>query len=140
MLERDKALYFSRGYKYQVRRQYRIKLDIHPEKYIARDFVTLDKDGTLVINPGYAWDGASGPTFDTRNSMIGSLVHDVGYQLIRLGKLGAEEKRYFDGLLEEICIEDGMFTWRARLWRWAVLKFGRGSTRPSAEPEEEKAP
>ena len=121
-------------------RPYRIKLDIKTAKPIRLPFVSLSADGILDVLPGYAWNGASGPTWDTLNSMIGSLVHDIGYQLIRREQLEAVLKEYFDRLLQEICIEDGMFTWRAKLWRWAVLKFGAGSTRPSAEPKEETAP
>ena len=41
------------------------------------------KDGVLIIQPKYAWDGASGPTLDTKNTMTPSLVHDAFYQLIR---------------------------------------------------------
>ena len=44
---------------------------------IEDDFFTLQEDGTLIVNKGFAWDGASGPTFDSRSSMRPSLVHDV---------------------------------------------------------------
>jgi len=40
---------------------------------------------TLLIERGYAWDGPSGPTFDTKDFMIPSLVHDALYQLLRNG-------------------------------------------------------
>lgn len=72
--------------------------------------------------------------------MIGSLVHDVLYQLIRLGLIDPKYKEYADQLLRDICVEDGMFSIRASFWRWAVLNFGTGSCRPSAEPNEEVAP
>jgi hypothetical protein len=36
---------------------------------------------------GYAWNGPSGPTLDTRNFMRGSLVHDALYQLMREGRM-----------------------------------------------------
>ena len=39
--------------------------------------------GELVIDPGYEWDGPSGPAIDTDNFMDGSLVHDLLYQLMR---------------------------------------------------------
>ncbi|MDD5538345.1 MAG: hypothetical protein PHF12_05210 [Candidatus Omnitrophica bacterium] len=94
----------------------------------------------MTIHSGYAWDGASGPTWDSKNSMIGSLVHDALYQLIRLGLIDAKYKEYADQLLHDLCTEDGMFSWRADFWKWAVLTFGAGSCRPSAEPKEEVAP
>ena len=140
MIERDKCLYFKRGYKYQVTREYHIKLDIIPFAPVDHRFVWMDMTGRTTIFTGYVWDGASGPTFDTLNSMIGSLIHDVIYQLIRLGLIDPKYKEYGDGLLHDICVEDGMYDWRANYWRWAVLEFGVGSTKPSAEPKEEVAP
>ena len=139
-MNRDKCLYFCRGYKYQVRRGYYIHLAIHPFVPIDLPFIKMDIDGNTVILPGYAWNGASGPTIDTLNSMTGSLVHDVGYQLIRLDLIDQKYKEYLDQVLHDICTEDGMYSWRADYWRWAVLTFGAGSTRPSAEPKEEIAP
>lgn len=139
MIERDKCLYFKRGYKYQTSREYNIQTAILGYS-IRLPFVSLNPTGLLTIFTGYAWNGASGPTFDTLNSMIGSLIHDVIYQLIRLGLIDPKYKEYADGLLHDLCTEDGMYSWRADYWRWAVLEFGAGSTRPSAEPKEEVAP
>ena len=42
-------------------------------------FCSLTTEGLLIIRPGYAWDGPSGPTFDTPSFMRGSLIHDVLY-------------------------------------------------------------
>jgi hypothetical protein len=137
---RDRALYYRRGYKYQTTQDYHIRIAGIVDKPVMTQFVTLDTVGHLIIRAGYAWDGASGPTWDSRNSMIGSLVHDVLYQLIRLGLINPRYKEYADQLLCDICVEDGMFSIRASFWRWAVLNFGAGSCRPSAEPNEEVAP
>ena len=140
MMERDRTLYFKRGYKYQTSRMYRVKQDIIPFAPIDLPLVKMTVDGYTQILPGYAWNGASGPTWDTLNSMTGSLVHDVDYQLIRLGLIDQKYKEYADQVLHDICTEDGMWEWRADYWRWAVLKFGMDSCRPSAEPKEEVAP
>lgn len=140
-MQRDKSLYFKRGYKYQVARPFHIKLDIKPiSAPIDIGFVIVDAIGNVIILPGYAWDGASWLTWDTLNSMIGSLVHDVLYQLIRLGLIDASYKEYADTVLHDLCTEDGMYSWRADYWRWAVLNFGSGSCLPSSEPKEEVAP
>jgi hypothetical protein len=139
-ISRDKCLYFKGGYKYQVSRLYRILLAVVPFAPIDLPFIKMGMDGKTSILPGYAWNGASGPTWDTLNSMIGSLIHDVLYQLIRLGLISSDYKPYADEILKEICIEDGMFEWRAACWKWAVMEFGAGSTKPSAEPQEEVAP
>ena len=78
----------------------------------------------LWIFQGYAWDGPSGPTIDTKDSMRASLVHDALYQLIREGHLPQAYRKQADILLREIAIEDGMWRWRAWGWYWAVRKFG----------------
>ena len=135
MIERDKSLYYSEGYKYQVKKDYHIKLDIVPYTPINLPFVHMQMDGTTTIYAGYAWNGASGPTWDTLSSMIASLVHDLIYQLIRLGLIDVKYKEYGDQVLHDLCTEDGMCSWRADYWRWAVLEFGTSSCRPSAEPE-----
>jgi hypothetical protein len=139
-MERDFRLYFKKGYKYQVSKTYHIKLNVLPYDTIDLPFVKMGRDGNTFILAGYAWDGASGPTIDTLDSMIGSLVHDVGYQLIRLGLVSPEYKSYFDDLLYVLCHEDGMRGFRARYWKWAVVQFVKSSTKPSSEPDEIVAP
>ena len=153
-MERDKCLYFKEGYKYWVNRPYHIKLNIVPFAPICLSFktvdvknniveiplVTMDMQGNMVIYTSYVWDGASGPTWDTLNSMIGSLIHDVLYQLIRLGLIDDRYKEYADQVLHNICTEDGMFEWRADLWKFAVGEFGGDSCKPSAEHKELVAP
>jgi len=139
-MKRDKSLYFKRGFKYVSTRDYHIKLDIVPYAPIDLPLIKMDMKGNIIILAGYPWDGASGPTWDTLNSMIGSLIHDVIYRLIRLGLIDKAYKTYGDKVLHDLCTEDGMWAFRADYWRWSVLRFGIGSTRPSAEPKEEVAP
>jgi len=74
---------YKNGYKYQLYNNYKIKTTIYPKSNITTDFIDLDKNGTLTIKKGYAWDGASGIAIDTCNFMRGSLVHDALYQLMR---------------------------------------------------------
>lgn len=114
------------GYKYEVTRDYTeqinlegLKLDsVIVSKY---ELLSLHPDGTLLIRRGYAWDGPSGPTIDTRSFMRGSLVHDALYQLIREGKLSQSFRIVADRALRKDCIEDGMWPWRA----WYVYKLVR---------------
>ena len=98
-------------------------------------FCWIDARGVLTIVNGYAWDGPSGPTFDTKSFMRGSLIHDALYQLLRETGLGGDEdwndvRRYHaDLILYNVCIEDGMWGWRAR-WVHRGVRLGGG---PSAE-------
>lgn len=92
-------------------------------------YITLDPMlGLLTAAEGYCWNGADGPTFDTANTMLGSLIHDECYQLFREEKVDRRGHRDIaDMLLRRICIEQGMSEWRANLWTWAVLTFGKRS-------------
>jgi len=111
-------IHYSKGFKYQLRKDYITKIDIYPDEAIGTEFITLLETGVLVINSGYAWDGPSGPTIDTKNFMRGALVHDVLYQLIRMGLLAKENREKADLLLKQICLEDGM----SRLRAWYVYR------------------
>ncbi len=119
------------GYKYQLIDDYTISLaELQPEHSkiwskpkILTDYINLYK-GDLTIYHGYAWDGPSGPTIDTKNFMRGSLVHDALYQLIREDFLKESVYRKLsDEVLRKICIEDGM--WRLRAcWVYYGVRFG----------------
>ena len=114
-----------KGYKYRVVKTTWIKVPWLKWTEYHSDFIKILPNGDLFALSGYAWDGPSGLTFDTRSSIRGSLWHDIGYQLIRTGVLSkALYKPLFDKLLREVCIEGGMWTWRANLWYKAVSGFG----------------
>jgi hypothetical protein len=88
------------------------------------DFIRLTNKGFLTIRKGYSWDGPSGPTFDTKNFMRGSLVHDVLYQLMRIQILSLQYRDFADKKLREIVIADGMNAFRAAYVYRAVRIFG----------------
>ena len=90
---------------------------------ISTPFVSLTPDGVLTLRAGYAWDGASGPTFDTPAVMLAALLHDALYQLATLEK-SPKFKRYADAMLYAIMRANGSYCWRARVWQWMVNKFG----------------
>jgi len=87
--------------------------------------------GELRIKEGYAWDGPSGPTIDTKTFMRGSLIHDALYQLMREGALlPAAHRKYADELLRVVCLMDGMSKFRA----WYVYKIIRVAGRYTCTP------
>lgn len=126
---------YKSGYKYQLKEDYVTGIDIKPEAPIITDYIALASDGTLTIKKGYAWDGPSGPTFDTLNFMRGSLVHDALYQLMRERHLDKKKYRDFaDRLLQAMCKEDGMSGLRA-WWVYQGVRFGGD---PAADPANDK--
>jgi hypothetical protein len=111
------------GFKYQLAEDYTIQTPLRPNTPIVAEYITLSADGVLMIRESYAWDGASGPAWDSASSMRASLVHDALYQLIREGFLPMEARKTADDVLHQICVEDGMNPVRARLWKIAVKYF-----------------
>jgi hypothetical protein len=125
------------SYKYQLMERY-----VHDTQWaLAKPletggkWVVLSKTGRLTLKKGYAWDGPSGPTIDTKNFMRGSLVHDALYQLIREKLLPGNKRKPADVLLWLICLEDGMSRTRADYVYHAVRAFGGGAARPPKRPK-----
>ena len=116
---------YRAGYKYHLKADYRVQLRfIRPTHDIESEFITLTRDGWLWIRHGYAWDGPSGPTIDTKDGMRGSLVHDALYQLMRDGWLCRKEDRdKADREFFVILLEDKMHPARATAW-FACVRIG----------------
>ncbi len=130
---------FKKGYKYQLVEEYCTVIPIEPEQDIKSDYIVLTKmgneEGNLKIRKGYAWDGPSGPTIDTRNFMRGSLVHDALYQLMREEYLDKKSyRKSVDRLLQKMCKKDGMSSIRA-WWVYQGVRFGGD---PAADPANKK--
>lgn len=120
---------YKDGYKYQLVEDYWIPTSVFPDDDIITPYISLNRSGALYICSGYAWDGPSGPTIDTKNFMRGSLVHDALYQLMREERLSAEKwRKVADQELVRICKEDGMSAIRA-WWVYQGVRIGGG---PSA--------
>lgn len=114
---------YRKGYKYQLYEMAEKQLGILPAFPYTGEFIEITRTGLMRLHKGYAWDGPSGPTFDTLDALRGSLYHDGGYQLMRLGVIDRKYRRYIDHILYQTCIEDGMHPVRAKIWEDAVNLF-----------------
>ena len=112
-------IYYLKGVKFVLSDDYMVQTPIAGHSIIDPWF-RLIPDGRLHILAGFAWDGASGPTFDTKSSMRPSLVHDVFCILMRDGRLSFALQDAVNEFFRVMCIEDGMPEWRARVWYWGV--------------------
>jgi hypothetical protein len=129
-----KKLEYKSGYKYQLAtgvsygmpKEFR-KLEVRIRSKTNVTWVKL-QNGNLFIREGYAWDGASGPTIDTKNSMRGSLVHDALYQMIEEELLPRRMRDDADDVFYDILRADGMSWIRAKVWYRMVRGFGRAKT------------
>ena len=102
---------YRKGYKYQLAEKEHFQTPLLGFS-IVTEFIVLHPSGRMVIDSGYAWDGASG-AIDTDTILRGSLGHDALYQLMRQRYLPQDCRKKIDDYFEELCLEDGMCTFRA---------------------------
>ena len=100
----------KKGWKYILLQPETTRVDIPGN--VATEYFYL-ADNVLTIYPHYAWDGPSGPTFDTGTFMRASLVHDAICQMCEEGYLPKSARKIGDKLLRKICLEEGMSKFRA---------------------------
>lgn len=139
MIETRPILYCC-GYKYQLRCDVWIQTGIHPPADIVTELVELRRDGWMLVRKYFAWDGASGPTWDDRANMRASLVHDALYYLMRVGLLGIEHRPEADALLKMVMLADGALPIRARYYEAAVRLCGGRNACPGSAREVCEAP
>jgi len=124
------AIKYKSGYKYQLAKSVLCKTNLRITETVKNSYITLTKNGIIMIKHGYAWDGAT-LAFDTKTFMRGSLVHDALYQLIREGLIEKHWRLNADKLLQKICIEDGMS--RLRAW-WVYYGVRIGGSKVGLKP------
>lgn len=136
-----KSIKYKKGYKYQIVEKYEVETQIIPLSPIKSPYISLSKKGKISLKKGYAWDGPSGPTIDTKSFMRGSLVHDAFYQLMREGYLDKKEyRKSSDKLLKKMCREDGMNAIRASYVYAGVRMFANPAADPSSKKPVIEAP
>ena len=124
-------LYYQdvRKYKYRVHKLCEFETNITGYD-IEHQYFCLYPNGKLFINPEYLWDGCSGPTWDTKNTMKAGLGHDALYQMIRLRLIPLREKEKIDLWFKHRLLKDGVWSFRADYYHWGVDKFGHSSCIP----------
>lgn len=126
---------YKAGYKYVLFKRCMVRTKIRPGKEIKTKYASLDLLGNLVMEEGFASDGPSGPTIDTKTFMRGAFTHDALYEFMRKGLLGQKYREEADRELRRICIEDGMNKIRA-WWVYQGVRLG-GSRSASTENRKE---
>ena len=141
MIATTDRIRYKEGYKYQLSQPYEIFSGIFPSATIEYPFFTLTAQGMLQIRSGYAWDGASGPSWDTKNSMRASLVHDCFCQMLKNKDLDYETYApYVHALFKTMLLADGMSSFRARYWHLAVVIARGGDPEHDDSNPEVEAP
>ena len=93
----------------------------------------------MALREDYWWDGASGPTLDTANTLLASLFHDAAYSAIRMGwvRTGDEEgaRKEADDHFRRLLARAGVSGWRCWLWYQGVRLGGESAARVNTEDE-----
>lgn len=114
-----------KNWKYSIYSDCEINL-YHDFGSIAHPFFQI-KDNVLSVKEGYTFDGASGPTLDTENFMVPSLVHDILFQAMRMGLISHSKFDNANIELKMQCRERGMSYFRAGYVYLGVKYFGKSS-------------
>ena len=101
---------------------------------IENPMFNLYPDGDLQVFRGYAWDGPSGPTIDTKSFMRASVVHDVLYQCLREGLLPPSRRKLADRELIRYAKMDGMNPVRRFYAYWSLRAFAGGAAKLVQKP------
>ena len=109
----SEIIQYRSGYKYQLTEPYWSQSNVTPSEEVVHGYFRIHPNGWFLIQAGYAWDGPSGPTFDTKSFMRGSLRHDMFYQAMSLGRLDRYWREAADQDLRDCCRADGMSMLRA---------------------------
>jgi hypothetical protein len=105
--------------------EFKFTLPVKPGYSGDYGLVKFDPDGHVTVAIGFIWNGASGPTIDTSDTVCASLGHDVMYWLMQEFILpAAMYKQPADLWFYERLRTDGMPDLRAWYWYRAVMKFG----------------
>lgn len=102
--------------------------------HIEKPMFILRRTGRLTVLRGYAWDGPSGPTFDTKSFMRASVVHDVLYQCLREGLLPPSYRKRADQELRRYEKMDGMNLIRRFYTFWTLRAFAGRHAKLKTKP------
>ena len=122
---------YRKGYKYQLAENEFLMVPISPDQDIVTEFINLSTKGELNIRSGYAYDGPSGPTWPTDNTMVPSAVHDVLAQLLRQGLLSQGQLAGVNELFNQMLKDRGMFWFRRWYWLKGLWLTGGSFADPS---------
>ena len=122
-------IHYTDGWKYILERTWSAQTNIRPPKAIRYKNISLGKKGLLTLTPGFPWDGPSGPTHDTPNSIAASAGHDALYRLMRLGLLARKWRKAADEAFYWILREKRMSKIRATAWYQSVRRLAKSATK-----------
>lgn len=123
------------SYKYKLQEDLEVEIPELTKYEVLHDYFSMN-DGKIYIKKGYAWDGVSGPTIDTKSTFVAGLVHDALYQGMRENLLPASEKITADKIFRRLLRNNGMTWFRSWYFYHAVKWFGKSHVKSKKHGEE----
>ena len=128
------TIYYRKSYyKYHMAYQYSRQTGIKPPQDIFTRYIKLYKNGLLVLEEHYGWNGMSGPIIDTNDTMCGSAEHDALYRLMRWGLLPQSYLSAVDDELDKVLEADGVWKFRRKYVQKGLDFGGAGSASPRSK-------
>jgi hypothetical protein len=131
------SIHYRDGYKYQLDEDHIKQTPFVGMAFRIDGYGELRQDGLLHIFRGYAWNGASGPTVDTEETIAPSAEHDFLYQGIESGRLPESMRNEVDDFFHRRLLECGMKKrpWmRFRAWTWRKFVGAFGGSHAARKP------
>lgn len=138
MIECSGPLIYTEGWKYRLEKPLSVKTTLTGMAYRipsldgGPDWTSLEDNGWMHFRAGYCYDGPSGPTIDTSDSMRPAACHDSPYQAARLGHIQQDEelRHRVNVFFHEFLLFEGMCPIRAQLWYEAVEVGAKEAWKP----------
>jgi len=128
---------YKSGYRYKLDEAHTQVLPVIVDNAMQIDTWVSIVEDRLVINRGYAWDGAStGLPWTPKKWIRPSLVHDALYQLIRESKLPMERREDADMIFYQLLRENQVSVLLAFPAYLAVRIFGNYCLRKGHKTKE----
>ena len=84
------------------------------------------RNARMYFEPGFLWDGPSGPIVDTVDWMVPSLAHDGLYELMRAGKIPLSFRRNADRQMA-VMLKDARMSWIKRVYSYLGVRIMGGA-------------
>ena len=116
LVESNNLLY-TNGHKYQSRNAMIYYTGIFLPYDVISDLIIHRRDGWMLVEPYFAWDGCSSIAIDTRTNMRAGHAHDACAALMRKGLLPLSCIEPSNALLRRLMIKDGALRTRANCYK-----------------------
>jgi hypothetical protein len=112
-------LYYQKGFKGQIVKKIIVQTPIFPVEDVSRTWASLDRQGMLTIEAGFAYDFSSGPTVEYPEFVrCAAGIHDALCYLHRKALIDERQRKQADQFFYAILKANGSKLWAFRWYVW----------------------